>query len=364
MRKNHALQLSFVCAVYLKFVMVGATVCILGCGDDDETNDSEPVDSEHETTEQDTCGGFLSQIVLDEAHDYTFSSEVDIKDFDIQGYPNIPTFRWGGVTKDILGHEIDPVEDVGHVDVIVWKLDNYETFEDWLNTDSLDSTKLVSPVSLLQEELDKGIAEGSLDKFCSFGYCPHTEEFFNVKGIYPPDEHIFVLVIGRGNGIGEDAIAAAFINPVDDPEAATDLDIDDSAITLTYEMSFSEKSFRVISDPAGITLDWVDMIGENNALGQVFYPSDAGRIMLTFYRDKGLADLEESFVDLADIADEKYTFEPPDPTPITLDMLEDEAGNAFASFNEEAGTWLLSFWCISGCNNPAPKYLAVVEPCI
>ena len=344
-------------------MMFLGTAGIIGCGDD---ADEAPNDSEvgTETTGEARCADALDEIVLDEAHNYSFSSEVDIKKYDIQGYPNIPTFDWGGLTKDILGHEINPVEDVGHVDIIVWKLDNYETFEGWLNTDSLDSEKLVSPVSLTQEELDKGTAEGSLDKFCSFNYCPGTEEFFNVNGIYPPDEHIFVLVVGRGTAIGGDAVAAAFINPVDDPDAPTNLALDDSAITLTFDMSFPENSFRVISDPAGITLDWVDMIGERNALGQVFYPSDTGRIMLTFYKDMALTDLEEHFVDLEDIADRKYTFEPPDPTPITLDMLENEAGEAFASFGEEAGTWLLSFWCISGCSNPAPRYLTVVEPCI
>ena len=299
-------------------------------------------------------------IVLDKSHNYQFRSEVDIMEFRLQEYPSIPVIDWSGLSEDILGHEVDPEKDVGHVELIVWKLSDNETFEGWLNTDALDMTALVAPVNVEPSDLAEGITRVALDELVSFGNEDvHPETYFQVEGDFPADEHIFVLVIGRGKTIGEDAIVAAFLKPVADAEAPTEVKIDQSAVSMSFEAALNENGYTVPANTADIVVDWREMIGEDNAIGQPFTPKNAARVMLTFYRGRTLSTLQDDFLGLEIIADEKYVTDPVDMTPLSLEELKNENGEVFSGIGEEQGTWLLSLWCTS-CNNPAPKYMTML----
>jgi hypothetical protein len=316
---------------------------------DDTTNDSEIG----------VCANASSNLVLDEAHDYSFSSDVTIKIYEMQEYPNVPYFDWSGLTGDIQGREVD-LDDIGHAEIIVWNLNNYDAFEEWLNTDQLDMGKLESMVNLEPALLAQGGAY--LSDFTSGGMDVDAEQYFQVEGQFPSDKYIFVLVVGRGNVTGSDAVSSAFLKPVRDTAAATDMSLEDTSVSFTYDAIFNETPYGAKKN-ADTIVDWTYMLGSKNALDQEFTPNQAGRIMLTFYQGKKLEQLQDQFLKLETVADRKYSYDAPDPTPISLSTLVDENGAEFSDFGSDDGTWLLSLWCTSNCNNPAPKYMASVVPC-
>lgn len=330
----------------------------LGC----DTNERQ--DESSDEGSDDPCEDSVTKIVIDRSHNYSFLGAVSIKEYKIQEYPNDPLIDWSSLTKDIKGHDVDPKTDIGHVEIIVWNLDNYDTFEGWLNTDSIEMEYFGSMVNLDASYFEDQKTEAYLSEFTSGGKDADAETYFRAsEGQFPSDEYIFVLVAGRGSSIGYDAVSAAFLKPVQSDTAETGITLDDESVSLTYEVSLNSNSYRVPRDTGDTVLDWTDMLGEENAVGEEFTPNHAGLVMLTFYRGLDLSELQENFLDLEIIADKKYSTEPPDPTPITLSDLTDEDGNAFSDFGEEEGTWLLSLWCTSGCNNPAPKYLTSLSPC-
>ena len=171
------------------FAAAAFSTLFLACDDDaDGGNDTDTTDGTED------CEGYANEIVLDVGYNYTFSSEVDIQVYDIQGYPNVPTINWEGVTKDILGHDVDAIEDIGHVDLILWKLDNYEAFEEWMNTDNLDMEKLVVPVNVRSEIMAQKTGESSLET---------NDDIFPPEsaGIVRVQEFAVCLPIGEGAAV-------------------------------------------------------------------------------------------------------------------------------------------------------------------
>jgi hypothetical protein len=345
-------------------LVFGLVIYLISCDesdtDSDENNSSESLNKD---TESDTCGDDSFSLVLDEAHNYSFSSEVDIKTFEIQEYPNIPLIDWSGITTDTLGHAIDPAVDVGHVEIIVWNLKEYETFEQWLNQDSLDMDYLEGMVNLHYTWFENGATSARLSDFGSFGEDVDAEEYFDSQGRWPTSEYIYVLVVGRGSQIGYDAIMSAFLKPVSSTDAPTDFYMTSDTVSLTYSVTLNETPFPVPRQAADATIDWREMIGKPNPFGQEFTESQVGRVMLTFYQGKTLAELQPLFLDLELIADIKYEAEPINPKPMPFSDLQDDTGEQFSAFGDEEGTWMLSLWCTVGCNNPAPRYVASLIPC-
>ena len=342
-------------------ILFGFLLLVAGCAEADDV-DARPDPSDATVSKDPICAEQDYVLSLDSAHNYEFESEVDIKVFELREYPNIPSIDWSAVTTDILGRSINPAEDIGHIEIILWNVDDYETFEHWLNIDELEMDRVETMVNLESEIIANSNMIATLDQFGSFGTKVDAETFFHSTHPFPSDDYKFVLVFGRGTTIGYDAVSAAFLKPVASPNAPKDLKLDNDAISLRYTAKLNRETYSIPQD-GNTTFDWLEMIGQPNALGQALTPNQVGKIMLTFYKDKNIDELEESFIDLEAIADRKYAYSLSTPEPVSIFSMTDENGNVFDGFEEEEGTWLISLWCTNSCNNPAPKFLATLSPC-
>ena len=308
------------------------------------------------------CNSVEDTLVLDEIHNYSFIPNVAIKEFELQEYPNVPLIDWSNLSQDLLRREVNPA-DIGHAEVLIWNMDNSADLESWIEGDVVDAKKLFGVVSLEPEDL-KGKTSAQLDEFNMFGADVQAEEYFQTDVASLTDGSLaYLLVLGRGTTLGADAVVAGFLKPVADSSAPKDLMIDENAISFSYDVSFSDKTYIVPQDGADTVLEWHDLIGQENALGQEFTSKHDDKIMLTFYREKSLEELQEEFLNLELIADKKYISEPMDTATVMLRDFATVEGEPFEGFGEEPGVWLLSLWCTDGCNNPAPKYLTVLETC-
>ena len=209
------------------------------------------------------------------------------------------------------------------------------------------------------------MTSATLDEFTSNGQDIDVEKEFSIDGDFPPDNHIYVLVLGAGSAPGYSAQIAAFIEPVDSQDAPTDLDITPNAVSLRYKAELSEETYHVPARADKVTINWVDGMEEKeNALGQPWRWNQVHQVMLFFIEGMDAAGLEENFLDLEPLADETYVYEAMTAEPISLDMLEDENGVPFEGFDRTDGLWIIALRCTINCNNPAPKYLTVLDPCI
>ena len=77
-----------------------------------------------------------SDLTLDDANNYAFDGALDIRSTPLPSGSD-PVFDWSGLTTDLQGHPLDPVDDIDNVAVIAfWSLTHAEV-EAGLSTDSL-----------------------------------------------------------------------------------------------------------------------------------------------------------------------------------------------------------------------------------
>jgi hypothetical protein len=77
---------------------------------------------------------------------------------------------------------------------------------------------------------------------------------------------------------------------------------------------------------------------------------------------QALPELEDRFLELETIASTGYQATVQSDEPTLLSALEDQAGNPFPGI-DDTGVWVLALFCDRYCDNPAPWYLTVLEPC-
>src|SRR5678815_5276358 len=60
-------------------------------------------------------------IIADTQNNYAFTSTITLDPVTVKPMADL-TFNWGGVTKDFLGHAVDPVADLDTIVVMLWGL--------------------------------------------------------------------------------------------------------------------------------------------------------------------------------------------------------------------------------------------------
>ena len=96
------------------------------------------------------CGGgsngqptmcFGANVVANESNNYAFSSTITLPPVTVAPKSNL-TFDWSGLTKDFLGHPLNPATDIVMGVMMIWNLKRAD-FETALNADQLYTADLV-----------------------------------------------------------------------------------------------------------------------------------------------------------------------------------------------------------------------------
>ena len=297
-------------------------------------------------------------IVASEANDYAFSSTITLPPVTVTSMSNL-AFDWGQVTKDFLGHTVDPVADLNTIVVMLWNMSLGE-FEKELNADSLQTKYLVAspPPSLMPST---GMTSAMLYDFTINGNSI-TPAMFNMDFdpvAFPPASTTYLLAAQTGTNLGT-GIRMLQAFQLDDASTNTAVTLTNTSAQLKYTADLH--SLHPTGVPAGtaaISLDWGPLDGQTNALGATFIATNITSAIVGHYTQTP-AELETQFLYLQLTATELYTATIPPGTVLDFTTLADSSGKPFPGV-DGTGTWLVGLTC-GNCKNPAPWYLTILVP--
>lgn len=311
------------------------------------------------------CGGgessqptmcFGANVVASERNNYAFSSTITLPPVTVAPMSNL-TFDWSGLTRDFLGHSLNPATDIVMGVMMIWNLPRAD-FETALNADALFTADLVvSPPLNLPVS---GATSAQLYQFLVNGTAV-TPEMFNSyfdATLYPPATTTFLVGVQSGTELGRDIrmLQALELNAT---STVTNVALTDTSTKLAYTANL--RSLTITGVPGGtpaLTLDWSQMT--TNALGADFQESYVTRAIVGHYTQTP-AELETEFLDLDRIATATYSADIGSGSTLDFTTLKDKNGASFPGV-DDSGTWLVGLFC-GNCRNPAPWYMSILKPC-
>jgi hypothetical protein len=295
-------------------------------------------------------------IVANDAQNYEFSSTITLPPVTVMPDAEL-TFEWGGVTKDLLNHDMDPMTDVDNVELGLWELTQTE-LETKLNADQLKQTDLAVIANI---ETNQAMTSATLFQFTSVGMVltPDMILPYMSASNYPPEENTYTVMIATGTVLGQGTrLLQAF--KLDPASTNTTVTMQNSSVNLVWDATLTTITSPLVT-PANpnITIDWSGMTV--NSMGFEFRPTDITEVLVGKYTETP-AELEAQFLDLELIHEDMFRAEVPSGTSFNLSNLRNESGTAFAGI-DATSTWALALIC-GECANPAPWYLTILKPCM
>lgn len=292
------------------------------------------------------CGTSLEAT---QASNYSVSSVLSLDVSGVRPTADL-TVDWSALTRDFRGR---PVEGIDMVEVALWPLD-VATFEQQLSDDTLQNPIIIAYIlpetgSTSANLLDLQVPDGPLG-------AEILAPYFSVEN-YPPSNHTYSVMLANGTDVGRGTrmLKAFRLDPGSD---TTDILIDSTStqIAARADLHTLEPHHAPVSTPS-IVIDWTGL--RVTGAGGDFIPSSITRVDVAKF-SASVPELEAGFFDLEELADERYTASVEVGTKYDLALTRD--ADQFFPGIDASGTWLLALSC-GACQNPAPWYLTVLEPC-
>ena len=335
----HVLVTRFAGAVFRSSKRAGAAVSLLvavlafGCGSDGKSGAALPIGS----------------IALKDENNYSTTSSLTI--------PTVETVAadldicWGEVKRDLQCHDVYPLA-------------------------QLDNLSLLRLLHLSEDEVEAKLTAGELSQSMVDGYLDyHTDHestctklsslsFFgteiDVASEYTESpDRVYLLILSKGTTPGVGARTLTFVRP-SESSSNTRVDMKDGCGMLAFTASLASATPVAVPAKAPWVVDWRGLTrdGQGNAIA--FETVD--RLMVGFFRDATVADLEEKIFDIELIATSLWEAQLSGGKKVDLSFLRERGSDApFAGFTRRDGVWLLALLC-STCQNPQPVVLAILEP--
>jgi len=299
---------------------------------------------------------FGANVVANEKNNYAFTSTITLPPVTVAPMSNLK-FEWGGLTRDFLGHPLNPAGDLGTAIMMIWALPRAE-FEADLNADALYTADLVvsPPLNLPLA----GETSGQLHNFLVNGTALSPamfNDYFDAT-LYTPANSTFIIAVQTGLDLGRGIRMLQAFN-LDASSTVTSVALTNDSTKLTYAASLHDLTITGV--PGGtpaLTLDWSQM--HTNALGAEFKEAYVTSAVVGHYTQTP-AELEAGFLDLDRIATATYRADIPSGSVLDFTTLRDEHGAAFPGI-DDSGTWLVGLIC-GNCRNPAPWYMTILKTC-
>jgi len=286
-------------------------------------------------------------ITLTDANNYTYTGQLDGPTLPMAELSDV-TISWASLSADLQCHDLDPVADIDNTALLVFPYLTEEEVEDGLSTDTLQQVDV--GVYLSQEPGDATSVQ--LADFTFFGTDADIEEEFT------DDSGTWLVLLTTGTTLGVGSRMVAFLDPEPD-ETATTGEISDGCAVLDYTVDLQALSPIGVWTDGPWALDWTGVTATGQ--GGDFEPTKVTEVMVAWYEDIDISDLEGQFLDIELIADGMWTLDHSSGTTASLeDATSTVDDSVFPGFGTE-GTWLLALRC-GTCPNPAPLVLTQVIP--
>ena len=299
-------------------------------------------------------------IIANETNDYAFSSMMMLPPVSVKPMSDL-TINWGGITTDFLDQPVNAQTDLNAIFLLLVNLP-VATFQMQLNDDTFATSAIAIPGPPPNFMPTGGVTSTTLyNNFISANgpvdataAAPYLD-----AATYTPANSTFAFAAQTGTDIGT-GIRMLQSFQLDPTSTNTTITLTNSSTKLKYTADLHDlHPTGVPAGTAALTLDWGQI--STNALGGDFTMTrtNIGRAIVGHYTQTP-AQLEKQFLDLQTIAAELYTADIPSGTVLDFTTLKDSAGASFPGV-DATGTWLVALIC-SGCRNPAPWYLTILEP--
>jgi hypothetical protein len=299
-------------------------------------------------------------IKASEGNNYLFSNQITLDKVKVKSMSDL-MFDWGGVTKDFLGHAVNPVADLNTVFVLLVD-EPVAMLESQLANDTFSEMDvLIQPPPLFSPM--NGETSGAL--FTNFMAGDQQVTITNAgmylnASMYPPSTSTFAFAAQTGGNLGfQIRMLQAF--DLDDTSTNTSITLTNTSTKLSFHADLhSSHPTGVPAGTAAMMLDWGPMAGiAKNALGNTFDSTQITHATVGHYTQP-LSQLESQFLDLQTIAADLYEADIPSGTVLDFTTLKDKNGVSFPGVTSD-GTWLVGLFC-GQCRSPAPWYMTVLVP--
>jgi hypothetical protein len=292
-----------------------------------------------------------SEISLSDENNYRFDGSLDIGSAPLAA-PGDPLFDWTGLTKDILGHDLDPMVDVVQVAVIVFENLTEDDVEEKLATDTL----LMSDVSLYVSAFPAGATSVSLSELYYMGNDIDVEQYFN------EGTGTWLLNLSDNPDPGVGARMLSFLEPLAASKETT-LRVTNDSAALSIDVDLDRISpVEIAAGTTDLMLDWSDL--GTNGRGTAWVDDTVDELMIARFDHADASDLQMRFQDVEILAESLWSLEFVGGSSLDVSQFSgqlSEQGEAFSGIGTE-GTWALALRCTT-CANPAPPFFTFLDPC-
>jgi len=300
---------------------------------------------------------YSANVTANEANNYSFTSTITLTPTTVKDMSNL-MFDWSGLSKDFLGHMLNPATQLNTAIAMLWDLD-LNHLETALNADALFTSDLiVSPPPSLGLT---GQTSANLYDFTING-TPLTPDQFNQyfdATLYKPADSSFLVALQSGTELGRNIkMLQAF--QLDASSSNTKVTLTNDSTKLTYSANLH--NLTITGVPGGtpaLMLDWSQM--HTNALGATFQEGYITSAVVGHFTQSP-SELEAKFLDLDTTATNYYRADVASGSVLDFTTLKDDkTGQSFPGISND-GTWLVGLIC-GNCRNPAPWYMTILKPC-
>jgi hypothetical protein len=259
---------------------------------------------------------------------------------------------WDAVTSDLSCHGVDPTADVNNVALLRFLNRSPEQVEQRLAQGTLAQSELDGYLDF-QPAGDATCA--SLSSLTLFGSQVDVQAEYTDR-----PEHTYLLVFARGTVPGVGALSMTFLQPA---SSSSTVDVAGNPGCGLLEFSANLTAIEPVEIPrAGPwVLDWSNLTRDGLGGDLAFERVDT--VLVAFYADATVAELESQVVDLELVASSLWEIDHGGGHEVDLATArERDDGQLFTGFNQgRAGVWLLALLCRT-CQSPAPLLLTILQP--
>jgi hypothetical protein len=310
----------------------------------------------------DVCNtaGLDEPILLLTNNNYDFQNTLQISHTVLRGEsPNL-LFDWSGLTRDMRGEPVDPVDDIDLVMISLWDLSRDEL------TTSISSETLPmrSFFGVIMVYPDGTFTSSELQAFTSNGDPLEWEQlahyFDSSNPDYDPSAYTHMVSVQSGTVPGKNTKMIGFFT-LDSNSDNTTLNILPDSTLVEYEIDLrSLDRIGVLPNTAALSVNWEYLT--TTVLGKPFSPPRITRVVVAHFDEMNACDMEENFLVLESRADGWWELVLNQVMiEVSLADLRDTDGTTFPGINTN-GTWVLALLC-DDCANPAPLFLTILQPC-
>lgn len=259
---------------------------------------------------------------------------------------------WNDLVRDLQCHEVAPLVDINTVGIV--RLLNVE--EDEAEELLANGQLAMSQVDgYLQFNTDHQSTCGKLSSMSLVGTPIEIGEHYSESS-----GHTYLLVFTESADPGGAAYAMTFVKPLS-TSTNTMVNAVDGCGLLEFTADLTTPETVPVPLEGPWLMNWRDVTVDGQG-----YPIDVGGIdgvLLGFYEDMTVADLEEQILDLEIIATDIWEINLRQGRTAELGFAQNrDDSSLFPGFDTtREGTWVFGLTC-STCQNPAPVVLSILEP--